>query len=273
MCCPVIFREVAERGYTGGLRRVQAYLQELKQADQIPEPLVRFETAPGDQCQVDWVEFRKGRDALAAFVATLGYSRASYVEFVNNMQIQTLLDCHINAFDYFGGVPQHLLYDNMKTVVIERDAYGEGHHHFHPAFADFAGHYGFHIRLCRPYRAKTKGKVERFNGYLRRSFYNPLASKLRESRLRLDRQTANQQVRVWLREVANARIHGTTGQVPAALLLTERSHLLPLPAPWRGDIAAARPQMARPPVVPDLPPELSLQHPLSLYDRLNWEAA
>jgi transposase len=96
---PVIFWEVAQMGYTGGLRRVQAYLQELRQAAQAPEPLVRFEKVPGDQCQVDWVDFHKGRYALAAFVATLGCSRASYIKFVKNMQIQTLLDCHINALD------------------------------------------------------------------------------------------------------------------------------------------------------------------------------
>ncbi|GAM52807.1 hypothetical protein EBME_1270 [bacterium endosymbiont of Mortierella elongata FMR23-6] len=78
----------------------------------------------GDQMQVDWVEFRKVKDPLYAFCATLGYSRASYVEFVSDMKIETLIRCHQNAFEALGGVVKQVLYDNMKTVVIERDAYG-----------------------------------------------------------------------------------------------------------------------------------------------------
>ncbi|HEM8539797.1 TPA: transposase, partial [Burkholderia multivorans] len=104
-------------------------------------------------------------------------------------------------------------------VVIGRDAYGPGLHRYQPAFLDFAKHHGFVPRLCKPYRAKTKGKVERFNGYLRRSFYNPLASRLAQDRLSLDATTANAEVVRWLRDVANVRIHGTTGQSPLERLL------------------------------------------------------
>jgi transposase len=135
------------------------------------DPVIRFETLPGQQTQCDWVVFRRGKQPLSAFVATLDFSRAGYVEFVTDEKLQTLLDCHEHAFDFFGGVVHEVLYDNMKTVVLERDAYGPGEQRFHPAFLDFASHHGFLPRLCRPYRAKTKGKVERFNGYLRRSFY------------------------------------------------------------------------------------------------------
>lgn len=135
----------------------------------VADPVVRFETAMGEQLQVDWVEFRKGSTPLHAFCATLGYSRASYVEFVSNMKVETLIGCHERAFAAFGGVTRRVLYDNMKTVVLERDAYGDGEHRFHAGFLDYAKHSGFVIKLCQPYRAKTKGKVERFNGYLRRS--------------------------------------------------------------------------------------------------------
>jgi transposase len=93
----------------------------------------------------------------------------------------------------------------MKTVVIERDVYGEGQHRFHAGFLDFATHSGFRIKLCQPYRAQTKGKVERFNGYLRRSFYVPLASRLDQSGLQLGVVTANVEVTRWLYEVANER--------------------------------------------------------------------
>jgi len=257
--------ELREQGYDGGLTRVRSYLRTLK-AVQIPEPLVRFETEPGQQMQVDWVVFRRGKSPLSAFVATLGYSRASYVEFVTNEQLPTLLACHERAFDFFAGVPHEVLYDNVKTVVTERDAYGAGLHRYQAAFLDFAGHHGFVPRLCRPYRAKTKGKVERFNGYLRRSFYNPLASRLSQDRLLLDATTANAEVVRWLRNIANVRNHGTTGRSPLELLMFEQPKLQPLPEPWRGMLSApAVPVSSR---FDDTP----MQHRLSVYQALLTEA-
>lgn len=263
----VLFRELQERGYTGSLSLLRMHLRESRPLT-APEPLVRFETEPGRQCQMDWVEFRKGRDRLAAFVATLGYSRASYVEFVTDEKLETLLACHGNAFDYFGGVPREVLYDNMKTVVLHRDAYGKGLHQFQPAFRDFAHHYGFMPKLCRPYRAKTKGKVERFNGYLRRSFYNPVASQYRQQGLVLDCQAANMEVWRWLKQVANVRVHATTGEQPLALLDLERPHLLPVPLPWSGMIPRVEPAPAA-----LRPPARQLQHPLSVYDTLLGEVS
>ena len=155
------------------------------------------------------------------FVATLGYSRASYVEFVTNEKLVTLIECHKRAFDYFGGVPEEVLYDNMKTVILDRDTYGPGIHRFNKGMLDFAKHYGFCLKVCRPYRAKTKGKVERFNRYLRESFYNPLATKLKTAELVLDVDTANSEVLKWLRDIANMRVHGTTGEIPAERLKFE----------------------------------------------------
>jgi transposase len=243
------------------------------------DPVVRFETAPGEQMQVDWVEFRKGSDPLYAFCATLGYSRASYVEFVTDMKVGTLIDCHQRAFIALGGVPKRILYDNMKTVVIERDVDGPGEHRYHAGFLDYTKHCGFIIKLCRPYRARTKGKVERFNGYLRRSFYVPLVAKLKQAGLQLDAVTANAEVRHWLKEVANERIHGTTQVQPSQRLLEEQAQLQAIPATWRGDIAAARPQAVlgtavnavavRPAVVAaHIEAVTPLQHPLAVYEQL-----
>lgn len=269
----VLQREIAAQGYVGGLSQLRAFLRSLKPSLPI-DPVVRFETAPGEQMQVDWVEFRKGKNPLYAFCATLGFSRASFVEFVTDMKVETLIACHQHAFEAFGGVSQRVLYDNMKTVVLERDASGQGEHRFHTGFLDYARHCGFVIKLCRPYRAKTKGKVERFNGYLRRSFYVPLVAQLKQAGLILDVVTANTEVRRWLREVANQRIHGTTQVRPAEQLKEER--LQKISAPWRGDISAARPQSAgasmptqRPVIVIEqiaqaTPP----QHPLAVYERL-----
>lgn len=143
----VLIREIAEQGYTGGLSRLRAYMRSLRVVAP-EEPVVRFETPPGQQMQCDWIVFRRGRLPLSAFVATLGYSRASFVEFVTSEKLETLITCHEHAFDFFGGVPKEILYDNMKTVVLARDAYGPGEHRFQPAFLDFAGHCGFVCRGC-----------------------------------------------------------------------------------------------------------------------------
>lgn len=272
----VLYREIKARGYQGEMSQLRAFLRTLRPGEPT-EPLVRFETAMGEQMQVDWVEFRKGSDPLYAFCATLGYSRASYVEFVTDMKIQTLIDSHQRAFEAFGGVVKQALYDNMKAVVIERDAYGAGEHRFHAAFLDYARHSGFVIKLCRPYRAKTKGKVERFNGYLRRSFYVPLTSRLAQDGIRLDALTANVEVTRWLDEVANVRLHGTTGVQPVERLKEEQVHLQPIPEPWRGEIAAARPRAKAlevpapkrlPAVVECIGQGTPLQHPLAVYEQL-----
>lgn len=254
----VLLREIRERGYGGGISQLKAWLAPLKRNE--PEPLVRFETPPGQQMQADFTYVRRGRDPLIALVATLGYSRASYVKFVacSGEDVATLCTGLLEAFDYFGGVPEHVLFDNTKAVVIERDAYGEGQHRWNSELRELAESCGFKPRLCRPYRAKTKGKVERFNAYLKGSFLVPLAATLEASGLRLDVQLANVHVRRWLDEVANARVHATTKAVPAMRLAEERAVMLPAPA-----LKAPAPIQQR--VV--LPVE-SLQHPLAVYDAL-----
>lgn len=224
----VLFREILARGFTGGERIVRTYVSTLYPL-QAPEPVVRFETEPGRQLQIDWCVFRRGKHPLSAFVATLGFSRYSYVEFVASEQFAQLKQCHINAFEHFGGVPLEILYDNMKTVVLERNTFGEGRHRFHPGLWNLGKHYGFTPRLCRPYRAQTKGKVERFNRYLRNSFYYPLQSSLKQAGLALDVDTANAEVRKWMRDVANRRLHKTTGLAPVVLMERERDVLQSLP--------------------------------------------
>ncbi len=224
------------------------------------EPLVRFETEPGEQMQVDFVVLRRGQDRISAFVATLGYSRKTYVHFVTDERIDTVLACLRRSFEYFGGVPKHVLFDNMKTVVLERDAYGPGKHRFHPQLLDLADECHFAVRLCRPYRAKTKGKVERFNRYLRDSFWIPLKATFKASGLLVDAETANLKVAVWLREVANVRRHAELNERPEDRWLDERDHL----TPYTGTVVDWAPRLSHP--VP--PPHESLQHPLSNYDAL-----
>lgn len=253
---PVLLREIKERGYDGALTQLKVWLAPFKRIE--PEPVVRFETPPGKQMQADFTTVRRGRDALLAMVATMGYSRAAFVKFTTDETAATLCAALREAFDYFGGVPTEVLLDNAKSVVIERDAYGAGLHRWNTEMLELAETCGFAPRLCRPYRAKTKGKVERFNGYLKGSFLVPLAATLKADGLVLTAEVANLQVRYWLDEVANARVHGTTGEVPAVRLAEERAVMLPAPA------LRASPRM---PVKVALPIE-SLQHPLSVYDEL-----
>ena len=232
----VLLREIREQGYEGGISQLKAYVSPFKQA--VPEPIVRFETEPGRQLQVDFTTIRRGRDRLLAFVATMGYSRATFVRFTRGEDFTVWRECLLAAFEYFGGVPEEVLFDNAKPVVIERDLYGPGLHRWHRGMLELAESCGFRLRLCRPYRARTKGKVERFNGYLKGSFLVPLVATLRAGGLVLDLDTANREVLRWLDEIANRRIHGTTGIAPCVRLTEDRAALLPLP---RGFAASATP--------------------------------
>lgn len=256
----VLLREIRARGYPGGISQLKAYLAPLKR--QAAEPVVRFETAPGQQLQVDFTTVRRGRDRLLAFVATLGYSRSTFVRFMRREDFAAWRDGLLAAFVHFGGVPEEVLFDNAKPVVLERDLYGPGRHRWHPGMLDLAEQCGFQLRLCRPYRARTKGKVERFNGYLKGSFLVPLKATLKAAGLTLDLDTANREVRRWLVEVADRRVHATTGIEPSRRLAADRAQLQPLPRDLRAapTIVEHRPRLA-------LPVE-SLQHPLAVYESL-----
>lgn len=256
----VLYREIRARGYDGGETRVKQFVRGLTPVA-VPAPVVRFETEPGQQMQADWASVGRGGDKLSVFIATLGWARAAYVEFCNDERVETLIDCHENAFLAFGGVPREVLYDNMKTVVLERNTYGRGVHRFHPGFLDFAKHAGFLPRLCQPYRAQTKGKVERFIGYLKGSFV-PFVASMRQAGLKPDKDAANAAVARWLREVANARVHATIAEVPAEQLMIEQTKLQALPAPYGGRSARSlvRPEQRR--------RVTGYQHPLSVYEDL-----
>ena len=256
----VLYREIQAQGYPGGISQLKSYLAPYKHRPEAP--LVRFETPPGQQMQVDFTTIRRGRSPLKAFVATLGYSRATFVRFGAREDSQAWLTGLREAFAYFGGVTQDVLFDNAGAIILERDAYGAGAHRWHPALAALAETYGFRPRVCRPYRAQTKGKVERFNGYLKGSFVTPLAATLKMAGLTLDVPTANAHIGRWCAEVAHQRIHGTTGDKPAVRLAEERHALLPLP------IAAATPAGAPSQPSGHALPHESLQHPLSVYQAL-----
>jgi hypothetical protein len=194
---------------------LRSFMQPLRPAA-ITKATVRYETSPGYQAQVDWGRFRvdwnRESKRLYAFVMVLGYSRMMYVEFTEDEKLDTLIGCHLRAFAYFGGRPEVLLYDNMKTVVTDFDE--RGHAVWNERFARFAAHHGFLPRNCRPYRARTKGKVENGIGYVRKNFWPRV-----QTFTSLD--DLNRQVRHWLDTVANIRVHGTTHEQPRQRLAQE----------------------------------------------------
>lgn len=195
----VLLKEIREQGYEGKLTILRYFIRQYQAPK--PEKIIRYETDPGEQMQVDWWEARGGKKPIYGFVAVLGFSRKAYLEFTTDMQETTLLRCHQNAFSYFGGVPQKVLYDNMKTVVIKRDKYGKGEHGYQKTFLDFAKHYGFNPKLCKPKRPQTKGKVERSIRYIQKSFYYPLIT----LKPNIDRSNLNYEAIKWLKETANIR--------------------------------------------------------------------
>ena len=230
-----LLRELRERGYEGGYTAVTDVLREIR-----PGPLqafeVRFETSPGDQAQVDFAQFQvQFTDEPAVtrivwlFSFVLGFSRLIWARFVLHQDMQTVLCCHIAAFEAIGGIPHEILYDRMKTAVIGEAGGGIV---YNRALIDFARHYGFQPKACRPYRAKTKGKVERPYRYIREDFF--LARSFRN----LD--DLNAQLRHWLDMVANPRVHATTQRVVNEAFAEEKGHLKMLPlAPFGSKVASA----------------------------------
>lgn len=224
----VLYREIRERGYDGGYTAVKDYLRPLRKEAQAVA-VRRFETPPGRQAQVDWGEFgditfsdgtcRK----LYGFVMTLGHSRALFADIATDQKLPVFLRMHEAAFTHLGGVPEEVLYDNCKTVVIDFDGRGEAR--FQSTFLDFARYWGFAPRLCRPYRPQTKGKVENGIGYIRKNFLTSMLGRSVASVTEL--QTA---LTRWLSEVANARVHGTTHQKVDEAWQREKPSLSPVGA-------------------------------------------
>jgi transposase len=222
-----LHRELRDLGYTGGYSILTDFLRDIRPIEPAPFE-VRFETPPGRQAQVDFAHFRTvftdepGTERILwLFSLVLGHSRMLWAHFVLHQDLPTLLRCHAAAFEAFGGVPEHILYDRMRTVV-SREEPEAGHIVYNRTLLEFARHYGYLPKACKPYRAKTKGKVERPYRYIREDFF------LGRSFRNLD--DLNQQLRQWLDQVANVRMHATTRRVVAEHFAEERPKLQRLPA-------------------------------------------
>ena len=216
-----LHRELRERGYTGGLTAVILYVQPYR-PKRDESAVMRFETEPGQQAQVDWgcfgtMDYEGRQRQVYGFVMTLCWSRALYVEFTVSGSTDWFIRCHQHAFEYFGGIPQEMLHDNLKNAVISRDR--QGQIIWNERYLDYALYSGFSPRPCRLYRAQTKGKVERGIGYVKQNFWCGLHF--------TDLDDLNRQALDWMNNIANPRVHGTTGEIPFERLALETLQALP----------------------------------------------
>ena len=252
--------EIRSAGYAGGYSQLKAFVRRVRPTT-TPAPVIRFETPAGRQAQVDFARFRFPWGVRYALLVVLGYSRLLWCRFYPRQDMRTLFDGLEAAFHAFGGVPRELLFDQMKAVIT-RDLRLEGGALVHNAeFLRFAHHWSFTPRACRPYRAQTKGKVERPVRYLRGNFVY--------GRTFLDDADLDQQCQRWLERVANVRVHGTTHERPRSRFDREERFLLQPLAPRRYtslvlEDGSAAPAVATPsrPIVP------VAKRSLALYARL-----
>ena len=222
LTAPQLLDEIHKQGYAGGITILKDYLQEIR-----PPRVNAFLTlnfAPGECAQVDWascgdISVGCHTRRLSCFVMVLSYSRLLYLEFTISERLEEFLRCHQNAFRFLGGYTSEILYDNLKSVVLQRTG---DEIRFNPRFMSFAGFYAFKPALCRKRAPHEKGRVESGIRYIKNTFLmgrefghfdqvNPAAFQWRDS-------------------VANIRLHGTTHKRPIDLFQEERSLLFPLPA-------------------------------------------
>lgn len=216
--CTVLFEEIEKLGYQGKMTILREYVRPFR-VNPKKQATVPYETPPGKQAQMDCANVGKFNvdqkmKEIYAFTMVLSYSRMKYVEFTDSMDLETLMKCHMNAFAYFNGVPEQILYDNMKTAVIKHSPVEL---RFNRKFEEFLAYYGISPKACKPYRPQTKGKIENVVGYLKKNFLQ----RKQDGTL----NGLNQAVRVWLDQTANRKVHQTTRESPQVRFHHEQTYL------------------------------------------------
>lgn len=216
-----LLEEIRAAGYDGGYTQLKEYVRTVRPRPP-EEQVIRFETAPARQAQVDFADFRLPWGKRYALMVVLGYSRLLWVRFFTRKDMRALQDGLEEAFGYFGGVTEHLLFDQMRSVITKDGRLSGEKLATNAEFVRFAAHYEFKIRACRPYRAQTKGKVERPISYVRDNFFY--------GREFLNDADLDAQLRRWLDGTANVRLHQTVKEQPRLRFeRDERALLQPLP--------------------------------------------
>jgi transposase len=258
-----LLAEIRAAGYTGGYSQVRDYVRTLRPAP-VAEPVVRFETPAGHQAQVDFAHCKLPWGVRYALLVVLGYSRLLWVQFFPRQDLRTLVFGLEQCFVSWGGVVRELLFDQMRSVLTRDDRLRGGGLISNLEFLRFCRHYDVKAKVCRPYRAQTKGKVERPIRYLRESFLY--------GRTFLSDADLNAQVVHWLETVANVRVHGTTKVVPAERFATdEQPRLGTLPMrTYRSLVVDQRDRMAAP--KPSAVPGATASLPRVLVERRSLEA-
>lgn len=218
-----ILRAIRKEGYPGGRSILQEYVARMRPPK--TKAYLKLAFAPGECAQVDWghagsVRVGNTRRQLSFFVMTLGYSRMMYVQFTLSQQMEYFLGCHVEAFRFFGGVPEKVMIDNLKSAVRSHPRGGTPD--YHPRYLDLAAHYGFEPRACNVRAPHEKGMVERVVSYVRDSLLRGLEPQ--------SFGPINPQARLWLDQVANLRVHRELSERPVDRFEDEREALKPLPA-------------------------------------------
>jgi transposase len=217
--CESMLERLREQGYQGNGTILRAYVRPFRPHNVGHQPVIRYETKPGEQMQYDWGEVhyeQKGQARkLYGFTAVLGYSRMRFVTFVKRCDTPTMIRCMMEAFEYFDGFPRAALTDRMKSVFLEME---DDEPKWNPLFADFMTTLGIAPRVCKPYKPQTKGKVERSVGVIKKGFWPGVRF--------TDIDNLNEQAKAWCDRL-NQKVHRTTRRVPMDLWVEE--HLSPLP--------------------------------------------
>jgi transposase len=217
-----IYQMIRDRGYAGSIPQLRRAVARLRPPGR--EPFLRLQLFPGEQAQVDWAHFGhvlvgRARRALSCFVITLSYSRALYLEFFFDQTMENFLRGHVHAFQTWNGQPRAILYDNLKSAVLER----RGHQIlFHSRLLELSAHYHFAPQFCQVRAAHQKGRVERAIRYVRDSFW--------AGRTFTTLAECNRQAWAWRDAVAHhRRWPGDDGRTVAEVFAEEQARLLAPP--------------------------------------------
>jgi transposase len=218
-----VYEELRDEGYEGGISILRDRLQNIRRRPK-REPIMRFETVPGLQGQMDWSPYtikfsRTGKSKVLCFSYILGFSRRHYIDFTLHRDFYTLIRRHQDAFAHFGGVPKQCLYDSEKTVVLRWEA---GRPVYNPAFIAFITHYHCQPIICRRRRPETKGKIEAPFQYVEKNLLN--------GREFEDMENLRAKAKWWMREKSDVHVHDTTHRPPLELFMEQETmSLQPLP--------------------------------------------